>query len=108
MGVNRFWQMHLTVPGQIDVMGASTGHGAMVSVGFNKDVAWSHTVSTGKRFTLHELALVPGNATSYLLDGQPVKMTARELTIDVRGADGAQTRKSTTVWTCLLYTSRCV
>ena len=99
MGVNRFWQMHLTVPGQIDVMGASTGHGAMVSVGFNKDVAWSHTVSTGKRFTLHELALVPGNATSYLLDGQPVKMTARELTIDVRGADGAQTRKSTTVWT---------
>ncbi|MBK8105278.1 MAG: penicillin acylase family protein [Betaproteobacteria bacterium] len=97
--MNRFWQMHLTVPGQIDVMGASTGHGAMVSVGFNKDVAWSHTVSTGKRFTLHELALVPGNATSYLLDGQPVKMTARELTIDVRGADGAQTRKSTTVWT---------
>jgi acyl-homoserine-lactone acylase len=97
-GVNRFWQMHLTVPGQLDVMGATTGHGAVVSIGFNKDVAWSHTVSTGKRFTLHELALVPGDATSYLLDGRPVKMTSRELAIDVRGADGALARKTTTLW----------
>ncbi|HSW18775.1 MAG TPA: penicillin acylase family protein, partial [Ramlibacter sp.] len=30
-GVNRFWQMHLTVPGQLDVMGATIGHGAIVS-----------------------------------------------------------------------------
>ena len=98
MGVNRFWQMHLTVPGQLDVMGASTGHGALVSVGFNKDVAWSHTVSTGKRFTLHELALVPGDATSYLIDGQPVKMASREVAIEFRGADGALQRKTMTLW----------
>ncbi len=97
-GVNRFWQMHLTVPGQLDVMGATTGHGAMVSIGFNKDVAWSHTVSAGKRFTLHELTLVPGDATSYQLDGRAVKMSSRELAIEVRGADGAVTRKTTTVW----------
>jgi hypothetical protein len=38
-------------------------------------VAWSHTVSTGKRFTLHELTLVPGDPTSYLIDGKPEKMT---------------------------------
>ena len=98
MGVNRFWQMHLTVPGQLDVMGASTGHGALVSVGFNKDVAWSHTVSTGKRFTLHELALVPGDATSYLIDGQPVKMASREVAIEFRGANGALQRKTMTLW----------
>ena len=77
VGVNRFWQVHLTVPGLLDVMGASIGHTPLVQIGFNRDVAWSHTVSTGKRFTLHELKLVPGDPTSYLVDGQPRKMIAK-------------------------------
>jgi acyl-homoserine-lactone acylase len=97
-GVNRFWQMHLTIPGRLDAMGASTGHGAIVHIGFNKDVAWSHTVSTGKRFTLHELKLVPGEPTSYLVDGQPEKMTSRTVSIQVRGADGQLSAQSRTLW----------
>ena len=48
-----------------------------MTIGFNKDVAWSHTVSTGKRFTLHELTLAPGDPTAYLIDGKPEKMTSR-------------------------------
>jgi len=98
VGVNRFWQMHLTIPGRFDVMGASTGHGAVVHIGFNKDVAWSHTVSTGKRFTVHELALVPGSPTSYLVDGQPEKMRARTVAAMTRGTDGLVSLKSQTVW----------
>ena len=97
-GVNRFWQMHLTVPGRFDVMGASTGHSAVVHIGFNKDVAWSHTVSTGKRFTLHELTLVPGDATSHVVDGKPEKMQSRAVSIMVRGADGLFTMKPLTLW----------
>lgn len=97
-GVNRFWQMHLTIPGRLDVMGASTGHGAVVHIGFNKDVAWSHTVSTGKRFTVHELKLVPGDPTSYVVDGQPEKMRPRTVTVQVRGADGIVAPKSRTLW----------
>lgn len=97
-GVNRFWQMHLTLPGRFDVMGASTGHGAVVHIGFNKDVAWSHTVSTGKRFTVHELALVKGDPTSYLIDGQPEKMSSRTVSAMLRGADGLFTMKSLTLW----------
>ena len=53
-GVNRFWQVHLTIPGDLDVMGVGIGNFPLVQIGFNKDVAWSHTVSTGKRFTLHD------------------------------------------------------
>ena len=98
VGVNRFWQMHLTIPGQLDVMGASIGQIAAVQIGFNKDVAWSHTVSTGKRFTLHELALVPGDPTSYLVDGQPVKMSARTVRVAERTANGAVQDQLHTVW----------
>jgi acyl-homoserine-lactone acylase len=97
-GVNRFWQMHLTVPGRFDTMGASIGHTAVVQIGFNRDVAWSHTVSTGKRFTLHELKLTAGDPTSYLVDGQPEKMVSRQLTIRVRQADGTLVEKSQVVW----------
>ena len=97
-GVNRFWQMHLTIPGRFDVMGASTGHSAVVHIGFNKDVAWSHTVSTGKRFTVHELTLVPGDATSYLVDGQAEKMSSRTIAAMSRGDDGLFAMKSQTVW----------
>ena len=97
-GVNRFYQMHLTIPGRLDVMGASTSHGAVVHIGFNKDVAWSHTVSTGKRFTVHELALVPGDPTSYLVDGQPEKMRSRSVAIMVTGADKLVSMKPHTVW----------
>ncbi len=98
MGVNRFWMLHVTVPGQVDSMGATTGFSGMPSIGFNKDVAWSHTVSTGKRFTLHELTLVAGDPTSYLIDGQPEKMTARELGISVRGDGGQQSTKTRMQW----------
>ena len=97
-GVNRFWQMHLTVPGRLDVMGASIGQTAVVQIGFNRDVAWSHTVSTGKRFTLHELKLVPGDATRYAVDGQPEAMTSRTLRIAVKQPDGSLAEKTHTVW----------
>lgn len=97
-GANRFWQMHLSIPGQLDVMGAAIGASPVVQIGFNKDVAWSHTVSTGKRFTLHELTLVPGDPTSYLVDGKAERMSSRHLSIDVRGADGSLQKKTTTLW----------
>jgi acyl-homoserine-lactone acylase len=98
VGTNRFWQMHVTVPGQLDVMGASLGQTAIVQIGFNEDVAWSHTVSTGKRFTLHELTLAPGDATSYLVDGQPQKMTRQAVSITSRDAAGQPSTKTHTVW----------
>ena len=98
VGTNRFWQMHVTVPGRMDAMGASLGLTSLVQIGFNRDVAWSHTVSTGKRFTLYELALAPNDPTTYLVDGQPHKMTARKLSIRSRGADGNVGTREHTVW----------
>ena len=97
-GVNRFWQVHLTIPGDLDVMGVGIGNFPLVQIGFNKDVAWSHTVSTGKRFTLHELTLAAGDPTSYIVDGQPVKMSSRSVSIQVRGTDGSLQPKTQPVW----------
>lgn len=97
-GPNRFYEMHLRIPGRLDVMGAGIGTYPMVSIGFNKDVAWSHTVSTGKRFTLYELTLVDGDPTRYLVDGRPETMSARKVRLQVPGKNGDTQVIEHTVW----------
>ena len=98
-GANRFWQMHLVIPGELDVMGASIGHTGFVLIGFNKDVAWTHTVSTGKRYTLHELTLDPKDPTAYLVDGVSRKMIPKIVEIETLGSDGRLATKRQTLWT---------
>ncbi|MEI8326282.1 MAG: penicillin acylase family protein [Betaproteobacteria bacterium] len=98
VGTNRFWQMHITIPGKLDAMGVAYGLNSVVQIGFNKDVAWTHTVSSGSHFTLHELSLSPANPTVYLIDGKPEKMTARKLSIQSRQADGKMLTRDHTLW----------
>jgi acyl-homoserine-lactone acylase len=99
IGINRFWQMHQTMPGYVDVMGATTGGSPVVTIGFNHDVAWTHTVSTGKRFTLYELKLDPADPTIYIVDGQRRKMVAWTVSVPVAaGAPPIQRTLYSTQW----------
>ncbi len=84
---NRFYQIHLTLPGKLDVMGATLSGIPGVSIGFNKDVAWTHTVSTDRHFTLFELALDPADPAAYLVDGKRREMDRRTITVQLK--DGA-------------------
>ncbi|MFH8728924.1 penicillin acylase family protein [Streptomyces termitum] len=95
-GGRRFWQSQQTIPGELNVSGASLLGTAVVNIGFNDKVAWSHTVATGVPMNLHQLALVPGDPTSYLVDGKPERMTARTVTVADR--DGAPVTR-TQWWT---------
>lgn len=97
LGPERFHELHLTIPGEVDVMGATLLGVPLVLIGFNADVAWSHTVSTAWRFTLYELALVPGQPTSYLVDGVAEAMDARDVTVKVRESDGTVGERTRTV-----------
>jgi acyl-homoserine-lactone acylase len=87
-GTERFYEVHLTIPGGFDVMGASLFGVPVVNIGFNKDVAWSHTVSTAFRFTPYALKLAPGDPTAYLYDGQTRHMITQIVTVEARQADG--------------------
>ncbi|MCJ7452330.1 MAG: penicillin acylase family protein, partial [Steroidobacteraceae bacterium] len=73
-GIERFYGVHLTIPGRYDVMGASIYGFPLINIGFNRDLAWSHTVSTGRRFVVRELTVAPGNPTAYVYDGKVVSM----------------------------------
>ncbi|NHZ82218.1 acylase [Massilia sp. CCM 8695] len=90
----RFYQLHLTIPGKLDVMGASLGGMPMVSIGFNKDLAWTHTNNTSAHFTLHQLQLDPQDPTRYVVDGQVRSMTRKRIDVEVRQADGSLVTRS--------------
>ncbi len=64
-GSSRFHLIHLTLPGEVDVMGVSLLTTSRVGIGFNKDIAWSHTVSTALRSTFYELKLHPEDPLQY-------------------------------------------
>lgn len=95
---DRFYQAHLTVPGRYDAMGVVLGGIPIIVIGFNKDVAWTHTVTTAIHFTTFKLTLDPRDAsgTTYLSDGAAVKMTSKTVAIDVLQADGSLAKHSKT------------
>ena len=96
----RFYQAQLTIPGKLDVTGASLFGVPLVLIGHTANFAWSHTVSTAFRFTPYQLTLVPGDPTSYLFDGTPTKMQQRTVSVTVKGSDGKlTTAQHTTYWT---------
>ncbi|QEU89745.1 penicillin acylase family protein [Streptomyces kanamyceticus] len=83
-GGRRFWQSQQTIPGELNVSGGSLLGTSVVNIGFNGDVAWSHTVATGVPLNLHQLTLDPADPTTYLVDGEPHKMTRRAVTVPVK------------------------
>jgi acyl-homoserine-lactone acylase len=87
-GELRLWENHLVIPGQIDTYGASLLGLPGVQIGFNQDLAWTHTFTHGAQSTLYLLHLAPGDPTHYLYDGQERVMEAREIAIQVRQPDG--------------------
>lgn len=98
VGGMRFYEMHLTIPGQLDVMGAALPGLPVVNIGFNQHVAWTHTVDTSKHFTLYRLTLDPKDATRYLLDGKSIPLDKTAATVQVKQADGSLKAVTHTVY----------
>lgn len=88
-GDRRWFMSHMVVEGEYDVLGATLGGLPMITIGFNKDVAWSHTVSTGSRFTFYELTLNPENPMQYEYDGEMRDITSRTVSADRMTEDGS-------------------
>jgi acyl-homoserine-lactone acylase len=86
-GPERFYQSHLTIPGEVNVSGMSLYGVPLILIGHTDNLAWSHTVSTAFRFTPFEEALVPGSPTTYIYDGQPRQMERDTVTVEVGPGD---------------------
>jgi acyl-homoserine-lactone acylase len=98
IGPERFYQAHLTIPGKVDVAGASLFGVPLVLIGHTHSVAWSHTVSTAYRFTPFQLTLVPGSPTTYVVDGNLESMRPQIVTVWAKQVKGPLRKMSRTIW----------
>jgi acyl-homoserine-lactone acylase len=96
-GGERLYQVHLTVPGKMDVQGASLYGVPIVLIGFTNEVAWSHTVSTAHRFTPYKLKLV-GDPMVYEKDGAEKAIEEVPIEVAVRQANGEITSQTVTLY----------
>lgn len=97
-GSERLYLAHLTIPGTMDIEGVSLYGVPLVLIGFNDQLAWSHTVSTAYRFTLYQLAINPLRPTQYRYDGSYRDLTPVPLSVDVRAADGSLGTQTRTLY----------
>ncbi len=98
-GSGAWYQAHLTLPGTYDVAGAALHGFPFIGIGFNRDVAWTHTVSYANRFSLYELKLNPDNPLQYDYDGEWRDIEAEPVEVQVRLADGTLESRSYTFYT---------
>ena len=97
LGRYRFTQMHLTVPGRFDAAGGALTGFPAINIGFNEDVAWSHTVSTGYRFTPYQYTTA-GTPNSYVkADGSTAELERRDVEVQVKTEGGVET-VTRTLW----------
>jgi acyl-homoserine-lactone acylase len=86
-GAERLYQMHLTVPGKLDVAGAGLYGVPLVLIGHTRGLAWSHTVASAWRFTPYQLVINPVDPHQYLVDGEFVDMEDWPLKVKVKRPD---------------------
>ncbi|SOE95483.1 acyl-homoserine-lactone acylase [Burkholderia sp. D7] len=97
-GPDRFYEAQLTIPGQLNVAGVSFLGVPVVMIGFNNDIAWTHTVSSARRFGIFQLSLDPADPTRYVYDGVSEPMTRVPVTVQTRNADGTLTPVTRTLY----------
>jgi acyl-homoserine-lactone acylase len=89
---DRLYELQLAIPGKFEAMGVMLGGLPGIFLGFNHDIAWSHTVSTDRHFTFFKLALDPHDPTIYLVDGKPVRMQRNTISVEIVGQSRPETR----------------
>ncbi|HEX4976724.1 MAG TPA: penicillin acylase family protein [Nocardioides sp.] len=97
-GRYRFSQFHLTIPGKYDVAGAGLIGSPVVNIGWNQDVAWSHTVSTAYRFTPYEYRTIPGTTRYVTSSGEVKQPVRRTVEIQVRRPGGRVETVTEDLW----------
>jgi acyl-homoserine-lactone acylase len=83
-GHHIFYESHVTVPGKVNLYGCTTVGSPGITIGFNDNLGWSHTVNLHDSDDIYELTLDPKNKDHYLYDGKSLPLTKEELTIQVK------------------------
>lgn len=90
-GGSRFHIAHLTIPGEVDVMGAGLLTTPRLGIGFTNNIAWTHTVSTALRFTLFRFDLVKDDPLAYKVGDKVHTIKAIDVKVDIGEGEVSRT-----------------
>jgi len=97
-GELRYHEVHLTLPGELDVAGVTLSGVMGTLIGFNDSMAWTHTTSPSNQFVIYTLDLVPDNPTRYYFGEEERDMLSNTYSIDVLQDDGTLLETSRTLY----------
>jgi acyl-homoserine-lactone acylase len=80
-GADSFREIHLTLPGAMDVYGSMVPGMPFVMTGFTQTLAYAGTSSFSQRFTLAHVRLSSTDPTVYQYDGSWRSMTSQSVTV---------------------------
>lgn len=92
-----FHEVHLTVPGVINVSGAAFVGMPAIAIGFNEHLGWTHTVNLFDAEDVYELTL-DSSHTRYSYDGRWLPLTPQSFDIEVRTDGRLRKQRHTALW----------
>jgi acyl-homoserine-lactone acylase len=93
-----FYEAHITVPGHVNTYGTTLIGSPVITIGFNEQLGWSHTVNLHDSDDVYELTLDPHDPHLYLYDGKSLPLRREELSIQVKTDGGLETRRQESYW----------
>lgn len=93
-----YWEAQVTVPGKINFFGSTLAGIPVLRAGFNEHLGWVTTNNSPDVSDVFALALDPQKPDHYLFDGKLRPLIKREVSIEVRNADGTFRTETRTYW----------
>lgn len=87
-GGDRMYQMQTTLTGSFDATGGTLLGSGVLGIATNRWVAYTSTDTSALHFVPYQLTLVRGDPTAYLVDGHPVRMSRRRVSVLVKTGHG--------------------
>ena len=95
---SRYWEAHLIVPGRLNFYGSTLVGIPWLRAGFNDRLGYVQTNNAPDYQDVYAFPLDPARQDGYLLEGKPQRLTARNVEVQVREADGSMRTERRTYW----------
>jgi acyl-homoserine-lactone acylase len=93
-----YWEAQVTVPGIVNFFGSTLAGIPVLRAGFNQYLGWVTTNNSPDATDVFALPLDPARPDHYLFNGRSRPLIKKEISIDIRGKDGAIRTETRTFW----------
>src|SRR5262245_36784238 len=84
-----YWEAQVTVQGKINFFGSTLAGIPVLRAGFNEHLGWVTTNNNPDQEDIYALKLDPNKHDHYIFDGQPMPLKKKEVTVEIKTADGS-------------------